>query len=127
MNLLLLLFGFRVWSGSPLEMLTRALCALSLLALEMQLATWSGVATLTTVRNQAGAGASLCISVGGRTDKLHGEPYEDDFTVVGNGSSLRLHGRGERRFDDASKTGERFVELAGVRSTRLRHVGAAPT
>lgn len=49
LNLLLLLFGFRVWSGPPVEMLTRALCALSLLALEMQLATWTGMATLATL------------------------------------------------------------------------------
>jgi hypothetical protein len=49
MNLLLLLLGFRLWSGSALEALTRALCAMSLFALEMQLATWSGVATLTTL------------------------------------------------------------------------------
>jgi microcystin degradation protein MlrC len=32
---------------------------------------------------QAGAGATLKMSVGGRTDRLHGEPYEDDFTVLG--------------------------------------------
>ena len=59
MNLLFLLLGFRVWSGSPLEVLTRALCALSLFGLEMQLATWSGVATLTTLvpLNAVAAGA----------------------------------------------------------------------
>jgi hypothetical protein len=57
MNLLLLLGGFRVWSGSPLEVLTRALCAMSLFGLEMQLATWSGVATLTTLVPFNAAGA----------------------------------------------------------------------
>ena len=46
MNLLLLLAGFRVWAGNPTEIMTRVFCAVSLLSLEMQLATWSGVATL---------------------------------------------------------------------------------
>lgn len=45
MNLLLLLAGFRIWSGSPAEIVTRVFGALSLFALEMQLATWSGVMT----------------------------------------------------------------------------------
>ena len=49
MNTLLLLAGFRAWSGSPVEVLTRVFCAVSLFALEMQLVTWTGVATLTTL------------------------------------------------------------------------------
>lgn len=46
MNLLLLLVGLRVWAGSPVDMATRVFCAVSLFSLEMQLATWSGLATL---------------------------------------------------------------------------------
>jgi hypothetical protein len=49
MNLLLLLVGFRAWSGSPIEVLTRVFCAVSLFALEMQFVTWTGLATLSTV------------------------------------------------------------------------------
>lgn len=39
--------------------------------------------TAVQAAHQAGVGANLCISVGGRTDTLHGEPYKDNFTVVG--------------------------------------------
>lgn len=49
MNLLLLLAGFRIWSGSPAEIVTRVFGALSLFALEMQLATWTGVMTRGTL------------------------------------------------------------------------------
>ncbi len=49
MNLLLLLLGMRAWSGSPVEIVTRIWCAVSLLSLEMQLATWTGLATLRTL------------------------------------------------------------------------------
>jgi hypothetical protein len=49
MNFLLLLVGIRAWSGGPIEVLTRVFCAVSLLALEMQLVTWTGVATLYTL------------------------------------------------------------------------------
>ena len=49
MNLLLLLLGMRAWSGSPVEIITRIWCAVSLLSLEMQLATWTGLATLRTL------------------------------------------------------------------------------
>jgi hypothetical protein len=46
MNLVLLLLGFRVWAGSPVEIATRVFCAVSLFSLEMQLTTWMGIATL---------------------------------------------------------------------------------
>ena len=46
MNILLLVAGFRAWSGSPVGILTRVLCAISLFALEMQFVTWTGAATL---------------------------------------------------------------------------------
>ena len=46
MNLLLLLLGVRAWAGGPVEIMTRVFCAVSLFSLEMQLATWSGAATL---------------------------------------------------------------------------------
>ena len=49
MNLLLLLAGVRVWTGTPVEGVTRVLLAVSLLSLEMQLASWTGVATLSTL------------------------------------------------------------------------------
>src|SRR5215813_10478641 len=49
MNLLLLLIGVRVWSGSPLTVVTRVFIAVSLFSLEMQLATWTGLATLRTL------------------------------------------------------------------------------
>ena len=49
MNLLLLLAGVRVWTGAPVEWVTRVLLAVSLLSLEMQLATWTGLATLSTL------------------------------------------------------------------------------
>lgn len=45
-NLALLLLGLRVWAGSPVERITRVFCAVALFSLEMQLATWSGLATL---------------------------------------------------------------------------------
>ena len=32
---------------------------------------------------QAGVGARIRMSVGGRTDRRHGEPYDDEFTVLG--------------------------------------------
>ncbi len=32
---------------------------------------------------QAGVGARIRMSVGGRTDRRHGDPYEDEFTVLG--------------------------------------------
>jgi hypothetical protein len=49
MNFLLLLLGFRVWAGSPVEIITRVFCAITLLSLEMQLVTWTHVATLHTL------------------------------------------------------------------------------
>jgi len=49
MNLLLLLIGVRVWSGSPLTMVTRVFVAVSLFSVEMQLVTWTGLATLRTL------------------------------------------------------------------------------
>ena len=49
MNLLLLLAGVRVWSGTPVEWITRVFLAVSLLSFEMQLATWTGLATLWTL------------------------------------------------------------------------------
>jgi len=49
MNLIILLLGFRVWVGPPVEIVTRVFCAISLLSLEMQLATWTGLATLRTL------------------------------------------------------------------------------
>src|SRR5215475_13493167 len=49
MNLLLLLIGVRVWSGSPLTVVTRVFVAVSLFSLEMQLVTWTGLATLRTL------------------------------------------------------------------------------
>src|SRR5262245_8790394 len=49
MNLIILLLGFRVWVGPPVEIVTRVFCAVSLLSLEMQLATWTALATLRTL------------------------------------------------------------------------------
>jgi len=46
MNLLLLLVGLRVWTGGPVEIMTRVFWAVSLFSLEMQLVTWSGAGTL---------------------------------------------------------------------------------
>lgn len=48
-NLALLLLGLRVWAGSPIEKITRVFCAVALFSLEMQLATWTGIATLQTL------------------------------------------------------------------------------
>ena len=49
MNLLLLLAGVRVWSGTPVEWITRVFLAVSLFSFEMQLATWTGMVTLWTL------------------------------------------------------------------------------
>lgn len=46
MNLLLLAAGLRVWRGSPIEILTRLFAAIGVFSLEMQIATWTGAATL---------------------------------------------------------------------------------
>jgi len=46
MNLLLLLLGVHAWAGGAVEIMTRVFVAVSLFSLEMQLATWSGAATL---------------------------------------------------------------------------------
>lgn len=47
MNLLVLLIGLRVWaSRSPLELLTGLFAAVSLISFELQVATWTGAATL---------------------------------------------------------------------------------
>jgi hypothetical protein len=60
MNLLLLLLGVRVWAGGPVEIMTRVFCAVSLFSLEMQLATWSGAATLRSLTmSNAGLAAAL--------------------------------------------------------------------
>ena len=62
MNLLLLLAGFRAWSGSPVEIVTRVFGAVSLFALEMQLATWTGLATRSTlIAVNVGVAAALLI------------------------------------------------------------------
>jgi len=45
----LLLTGVRVWSGTPVEWITRVFLAISFFSFEMQLATWSGMATLWTL------------------------------------------------------------------------------
>lgn len=46
MNLLLLSLGLRVWRGTPLHILTRLFAAISILSVEMQIATWTGLTTL---------------------------------------------------------------------------------
>ena len=46
MNLILLLLAARCWQGRPIERATRVLASIALLSLEMQAATWSGLARL---------------------------------------------------------------------------------
>ncbi|HEY1306357.1 MAG TPA: hypothetical protein VGF24_22540 [Vicinamibacterales bacterium] len=46
MNLILLLLAARCWQGRPIERATRVLASIAALSLEMQVATWSGLATL---------------------------------------------------------------------------------
>ena len=49
MNVLLLMAGLRVWSGGPLEILTRVFLAISLVSLEIQVITWAGAGTFRTL------------------------------------------------------------------------------
>jgi hypothetical protein len=49
MNVLLLMAGLRVWSGTPLDILTRVFLALSLVSLEIQIVTWADVGTVRTL------------------------------------------------------------------------------
>jgi hypothetical protein len=49
MNALLLMAGLRVWSGGPLEALTRIFLTISLVSLEIQAITWAGVGTFRTL------------------------------------------------------------------------------
>jgi hypothetical protein len=49
MNVLLLMAGLRVWSGGPLEALTRIFVAISLVSLEIQVITWAGAGTFRTL------------------------------------------------------------------------------
>jgi hypothetical protein len=45
-NLILLLLAARCWQGRPIERATRVLASIAALSIEMQVATWSGLATL---------------------------------------------------------------------------------
>lgn len=49
MNVLLLMAGLRVWSGMPLDILTRVFLAISLVSLEIQIVTWADVGTVRTL------------------------------------------------------------------------------
>ncbi len=72
MNVLLLVAGVRAWAGTPAEKVTRVLLAVSLLSLEMQLATWTGAATLSTlVPVNAVLAAGLCAWYGRRPSPPH--------------------------------------------------------
>lgn len=46
MNLILLLLAARCWQGRPVERATRVLASIAVFSLEMQVGTWSGLATL---------------------------------------------------------------------------------
>jgi hypothetical protein len=48
-NSLLVLAGLRVWSGTPLEILTRVFLAISLVSIEIQIVTWAGIGTFRTL------------------------------------------------------------------------------
>jgi hypothetical protein len=48
-NVLLLMTGLRVWSGAPLEILTRVFLAISIISVEIQILTWAGVGTFRTL------------------------------------------------------------------------------
>ena len=61
MNLLLLLLGFRVWTGGPVEIMTRVFWVVSLFSLEMQLATWTGVATMRSLATVNGVLAAALL------------------------------------------------------------------
>jgi hypothetical protein len=77
MNLIVLLLGFRVWAGSPVEKTTRVFCAVSLLSLELQLATWTGLATLRTlVPLNIALAAVLCFR-GMRAAERHADDRPD--------------------------------------------------
>lgn len=49
MNLVILLAALLPWAGSPVAALTRVFAAVSLLSVEMQLVTWTGVGSLSTL------------------------------------------------------------------------------
>jgi hypothetical protein len=49
MNLVLLMAGLRVWSGAPIEILTRVFLAISLVSIEIQIVTWAGLGTFRTL------------------------------------------------------------------------------
>jgi len=48
-NSLLVLAGLRVWSGTPLEILTRVFLAISLVSIEIQIVTWAGIGNSRTL------------------------------------------------------------------------------